>query len=51
MTKQNQQKVADKNAEGHAEGHLKDTAGVLRAAHIAEGNEGCNRRKNRLLVA
>ena len=50
MTEQNQQKVANENAEGHAEGDLKDSAGMLSAAHIAQGYEGSDRRENGLVV-
>ena len=51
MTEQNQQKVANENAEGHAEGDLKDSAGMLSAAHISQGYEGSDRRENGLVVA
>ena len=51
VTEQNQQKVANENAEGHAEGDLKDSAGMLSTAYIAEGYEGGNRRENGFLVA
>lgn len=51
MTEQDQQKVANENAEGHAEGDLKDSAGMLSAAHIAQGYEGSDRRENGLVVA
>ena len=51
VTEQDQQKVANENAEGHAEGDLKDSAGMLSTAYIAERYEGSDRRENGLLVA